>query len=65
MKMRFFKITFSYQKSWMIGTSLRKTIISSPPKKILKKIPDSLIGMKIKIRSGMCPAIDVRSQVSR
>jgi hypothetical protein len=49
----------------MIGTSLRKTIISSPPKKILKKIPDSLIGMKIKIRSGMCPAIDVRSQVSR
>ncbi len=64
MKMRFFKITFSHQKSWMIGRSLRKTIISSPRKKI-KKIPDSLIGMKIKIRSGMCPAIDVRSQVSR
>jgi hypothetical protein len=36
-----------------------------PPKKNLKKIPDSLIGMKIKIRSGMCPAIDVCSQVSR
>jgi hypothetical protein len=48
----------------MIGTTLRKTIISSPRKEF-KKIPDSLIGMKIKIQSGMCPAIDVRSQASR